>query len=292
MTPDRLDGLDPRERAACLLAERILGARAETYDREGRQGVVDAMLRLSDGRSAAFEVTVLAAPGAMHMSSLLQREDYQWPSPGAWWWTVQVGNVADLPRLRAIYERIAGTCEMQGVARPEDLRWQLRDKDPDLQWLVEESRSSMSGHLNVPADVRGRIRQVMVVPDGRGGAVDSGLAGVADALRGVFAEPGMAKHLAKVARAGADEGHLFVPVHMSALPFAVLYGLSFGDELPPEPPPLPVGVTHLWLAAGLGQRVLLWTPPVGSSTPWSPRSSLCQLASTSAARATSSASCL
>jgi len=68
------------------------------------------------------------------------------------------------------------------------------------------------------------------------------------ALIEVLAEPPMPRHLEKLARAEAYERHLFVPLHRSALPFAVADGLWTGTALPPEPPPLPAEVTHLWLA--------------------------------------------
>jgi len=82
---------------------------------------VDAMLDLPDGRRAAFEVTALAAAGALQTTALLGGDDYQWPSPGKWWWTIQVGSRAGLPRLRAVYGHIALLCEAADVTRPEQL---------------------------------------------------------------------------------------------------------------------------------------------------------------------------
>lgn len=90
--------------------------------------------------------------------------------------------------------------------------------------------------------------------------VDSSLRGLHAALLGVFAQDGMAKHLRKVAAADADERHLCLWLHRSGLPFAVADGLWTGTTLPPQPPPLPERVTHLWLMPQLGDRVLLWTP--------------------------------
>jgi hypothetical protein len=55
------------------------------------------------------------------------------------------------------------------------------------------------------------------------------------------------------------ERHLFVPVHLTAFPFAIIDALIVGTSLPPTPPPLPSGLTHLWLAPSFGRRVLLGT---------------------------------
>ena len=120
----------------------------------------------------------------------------------------------------------------------------------------------MWGHSEVPAVDGDRVRDVMVVSAGRGGGVDTFLVGLHAALVGAFDEPGVAKHLRKVAeaKAEADERHLCLLIHRSALPFAVADGLWTGTILPSDAPPLPDRVTHLWLMPELGGRVLLWTP--------------------------------
>ena len=257
---DRLKGLSRQEKAACLIAERVLGAVAAPWDVDGRQGVVDAMLTLPDGRQAAFEVTALAAVGALQTDALLGQDDFGWPPPGQWWWTIQVGSPRDLPRLKTAYGRIALLCEAAGVSRPEQLWLRHEDVDPDVAWLVEESTSDMLGHPDVAAVDGDKVRYTMVVPAARGGGVDHSLAGLRQALAEAFAVPPMPRHLEKLTRTEADERHLFIPVHRTALPFAVADGLWAGAALPPEPPPLPAAVTHLWLAPALGRRVLLWTP--------------------------------
>ncbi|WJD97680.1 hypothetical protein [Streptomyces antimycoticus] len=218
------------------------------------------MLHFPNGRRAAFEVTALAADGALQIDSLLKRDDYSWPSPGDWWWTIQVGSPCDLPRLKACYARIALLCESRRVDRPEII-WRMdRDLDPDLVWLIEESSSDMWGHPQVPAIEGDTRRDVMVVPEGRGGVVDLTLDGLRDVLVEEFSRPHMIKHLDKVARAEADEHHLFIPIHRTALPFAIYDALCAGCYLPLDAAPLPPGVTHLWLAPDYGRRVLLWTP--------------------------------
>ncbi|MFI9406347.1 hypothetical protein [Nocardia sp. NPDC052316] len=260
----RLRGLSKQEQVACQIAERVLGAVAEPWDVDGRNGAVDAMLALADGRRAAFEVTVLAAAGAIQTDALLYADDNSWPLPGAWTWTIRVGDPSDIPRLRNSYQNIALACEAAGVERPQELIWHRRTSDSDLRWLVEESTSQMFGHSTVPAVDGEKVRSAMLVPRGRGGAVDVSLEGLRGALQQAFGEHHLPRHIEKLSRADADERHLFIPIHFSALPFPVADGLRRGEAIPPEPPPLPEEITHLWLAPSFSRRVLLW-----SNTGWS-----------------------
>ena len=255
---ERLEGLSPRERAACLVAERVLGARADAWDVDGRQGAVDGMLRLIDGRKAAFEVTTYAPEGAIGTDSVLGRSGNAWPAPGKWWWTIQVGSFRDIPELRKRYVRIAQLCEQEGVTRPQDLRYHgPKPPDSDVVWLVERSSSNMMGHPEVPARDGDLVRDAMVTQVGRGGGVDHTFSGLRTALADLFEDPNIVKHVAKLRRTAADEHHLYVAVHLQALSFAIADALMFGDSTPTGMPILPDGVTHIWLAPPLGPRVLL-----------------------------------
>jgi hypothetical protein len=261
MHEDRLEGLSDQERAACLVAERVLDAVAEPWDVGGRQGAVDAMLTLPDGRRAAFEVTALANQDALQTVALLGRDDFEWPLPGRWAWSIRIGSRRDIPRLRRAYCHIVLLCEEAGIELPEVI-WRNEwngGLDPDIAWLIEESSSTMRGMSNVPAVEGGEPRMASVMSAGSGGGTDESLAGLRQSLFEAFAMPHMAKHIDKVTRADADERHLFLPIHWTGLPFAVSYGLMFGTVEPPEPPPLTNQVTHLWLAPQYARRVLLWS---------------------------------
>lgn len=228
------------------------------WDTGGRQGAVDAMLELFDGRKAAFEVTNLGTEDALHTASLLARDNHRWPLPGQWVWDIQVGSARDLERLKAIYQKIIGICEAKGVADPSQLGWEP-SADPDLRWLVQESKSSMMGFPELPAKDSPK-RDAMVVPSSRGGVIDDSLSGFAAALNAEFREsPDIASHFEKLAKADADERHLFIALHDSALPFSISSELMFGETLPSQPPPVPDGITHLWLAPAFSRRVLLWS---------------------------------
>lgn len=89
------------------------------------------------------------------------------------------------------------------------------------------------------------------------GSVDRDLVGLRAAVADMLNSTTIRRHVAKLARAEADERHLFIPIHRSAMPYPVADGLWTGNSVPPDAPILPDGVTHLWLAPGLGRRVLL-----------------------------------
>jgi hypothetical protein len=236
-------------------------AEAEAWDIEGRQGVVDAILTLHDGRKAAFEVTNLAAEGALKLAMLLTK-DRKWSVPGDWFWTIEVGSLEDLRRLKGCYENVIQICERARVPYPDRIAWEP-SAHPDLRWLVYDSSSVMTGY---PEQLAKDMTNpgAMAVPVAGGGVVDESLSGFADALSEAFKSPHIESHFAKLAKAAdADERHLFIPLHASALPFSISSELVFEDTLPPEPPPLPDSVTHLWLAPEGSRRVLLWSRAAG-----------------------------
>ena len=257
-----IDRLKPQEQAACLLAVRVLDAvEAEAWDVDGRQGAVDAVLTLRDNRKAAFEVTNLGDERALQLARLLARDNNKWPVPRDWFWSIEVGSLGDLQRLKQCYENIIRICERAGEPYPYEIAWEP-SADPDLQWLVYQSSSVMTGYPDrLARDMTNP--HVMVLPLAGGGAVDESLRGFTDALREAFKSPHIVPHFDKLAKADADERHLFIPLHDSALPFSIASELVFEDTLPPEAPPVPDSVTHLWLAPAGSRRVLLWSQAEG-----------------------------
>lgn len=257
-----LQSLGRQEREACRIAERSLGAVAQAWDVGGRQGVVDAMLTLRDGRKAAFEVTNLAAAGAFHTAGLLARDNHSWPLPGKWFWDIQVGCPRDLERLKATYQKIILICEAQGVPHPDRQFGWAPAVDPDVRWLVQESSCAMVGHPNLLAKDMGKPG-ASVMPASRSGVVDDSLSGFATELSEAFTSAHIPSHFRKLAEADADERHLFIALHDSALSFSITSGLIFAEALPSEPPPVPDYITHLWLAPAFSRRVLLWSRAEG-----------------------------
>jgi hypothetical protein len=217
------------------------------------------MLTLKDGRKAAFEVTNLAGDGALEIARLLAKDRHRWSAPGQRFWSIEVAASSDRRRLEKCYEKIILMCEAAGIAYPDRLSWWAESADPDLRWLVEDSQSIMTGYPGIPAKGLQQHPGVMVVSVSGGGVVDSSLSGFADELSTAFQAPHISSHFDKLAAADADERHLFIPLHPSALPFSSFSVLQFEDALPPEPPRIPDHVTHLWLAPESSQRVLIWS---------------------------------
>lgn len=245
-----------------MIAVRVLDvAQAEAWDVDGREGAVDVMLTLGDGRKAAFEVTNLAGEGALHLAMVLARDKYKWPTVGDWFWYIEVGSVDDYRRLKGCYGNIIQICEGAREPYPYRIAWEP-SAHPDLQWLVNESLSEMTG-FPVQLVKNMKSPRTEVVPRVGSGVVDESLSGFAAALRDAFQKQHIQDHFDKLARAGTDERHLFIPLHVSALPFSVSMELVFEDTLPPAPPPVPDAVTHLWLAPEGSERVLLWSRAEG-----------------------------
>jgi hypothetical protein len=243
--------------------ERTLGAVATANDVAPRQGAVDAFLDYPDGRRGAFEVTQLATDGgaSLHLDSLLARDGFGWPLPGKWWWTIEIEDRRDLPRLRNIYAKIIRRCESVGVTHPRHLP--MAEVDADVRWLVRESSVQMQGHPTVAATDGHRVRRTMINQRSTWGGSDETFSQLDEALSTAFDTTLIQRHLAKLRRTQADERHLFLVVGLYDLDFSLFDALGSSDRLPAGAPALPDGLTHLWLAPVYCHRVL-----IGTSAGW------------------------
>jgi hypothetical protein len=252
--------LDDSEKAACEIARRVLDVHIEPWDVYGRVNADDALLHYPDGRIAAFEVSKLAADRALQLDSLLERDDFSWPLPGRWWWTISIPEVRYLPRVKADYKQVVLWCEQNQVTRPHRLRPSAQ-LPAEVAWIATSGAATMTGHPDVPIRDGDMEHHAMVVPAGAGGGSDLSLAGLDTALSTALATTHLRDRVQKLRSTEVDvaERHLFIPLHRTALPFPIAYGLIVGAALPSAPPPLPWELTHLWLAPQFGKRVLLGT---------------------------------
>lgn len=239
----------------------VTGASHEKFDRDGRQGAVDFLLRYSDHRTGALEVTSHASPRSREVYALLSRERFQWPNPGSWSWSLAVASDANLKRLRKHYPHVIQTCESHGVTAPSDLPFALLDRDPVL-WgaAFEEMGARFRGH----GPTGTRDAHVLVIPEAVAGGVDDELVHLSCVITELLQVPGVVAHLAKLLRHDASEHHLFLTLGAGAIPFPQYYVLCGAPtRLPADSPEVPRGVSHLWFATGYGPTLLGWTERSG-----------------------------
>lgn len=124
-----------------------------------------------------------------------------------------------------------------------------------------QSSATLWGSPGLPKirETDGVERPLFVTQGGAGGSVDESLAGFAEAVTTMLAEPHVQKRVKKLRRDGHDEQHLFAVVDESAFPFPVTYALMARDVLPPGQPTLTGDLTHLWLLVTFTPWVLLGT---------------------------------
>ena len=249
---------DPAERAAFELIPRLLanGVEVEPYDHSGRQGAVDALLHYPDGRVASLEVTSAASDGARQLYALLGTDYETLPNPGNWTWSATVDHPRDLPELASRCGRIIVLCESAGVAHPKHAYELI--SDPDINWLMRAS-ADLHGSPGLPKMDGERERPLYVTPGGKGGAVNESLSRFAKAVEDVLSQSHVQKRVAKLARSGHSEQHLFVLIDDSAMPFDVAYALAARQVMPPSASALPGDVTHLWLLVTFTPWVFLVT---------------------------------
>lgn len=271
----------PEELLAFAVVQSVLQVDYDHWDTgtTDRQGAVDAHLRYRDGHEAALEVTTLGVAADMEFDALLAREGFTWPSGGDWWWHIDIPNPRELRRIRRIYPNVIGRCEAAGVTTPRDLPANERDSDVDLSWLLYESTARFRGLPGVPnRRPSGNSLGAFVSSGARGGFVDENLAGLHTELTKALNGPTLNRRVTKLLSDPLPERQLFVIIKMTALDFSSYLGLMDGERLLPDPPPLPTGITHLWLMPAHGRHVYLWSRsswslhcPVGPYDPEAPR---------------------
>jgi hypothetical protein len=230
----------------------------EVFDTSGRQGVVDAILTLADGRRASFEVTML--PNTFMEARKMVAQD-AWPPAGKWMWSASGASARELRQLRGIYAQIIDVCEGAGFDFPHFLYEDRPDLvDDNIRWLVERSGCQLVGSPDMPS--LGRRVSVGLSGKSEVGPHDSD---ALDPLRAAFKQDVVQAHITKAGtphpgEGHIDERHLFVWIMPGTLPPSSegLFVIEDDESLPNEPPGELHGVTHLWLAHWAWWRILRW----------------------------------
>src|SRR4051812_36965306 len=104
------------------------------HDHGGRQGAVDGVVKFPDGRTAAVEVTSTAASGRRQLESLLASDKFTWACRCTTRWSISVDDPHDIPRAKAVLQKVVDACEAACVSRPHLLPCHVLTGDDDLAW--------------------------------------------------------------------------------------------------------------------------------------------------------------
>lgn len=253
---------DEEKWAAAMIAAALgNGARVDQHDDGSQRGMYDLDIAYPDGHVGAVEVTAAADRASIQLWKLVNGSDERWIEPairGGWF--VSLLPTARAKRLHAELPGLLARLEDAGV--PEIRRSGRRQEtDP---FVVEASELGIVSASQGGTDHTGSIyltisRDLAQI----GGVVDPTGAAVAQWVSAFLAEQQQADVLAKLARSGAEERHVFILLPgFSTAPFGVVHMLMREDEsVPAEAPTLPPEVTDVWL-------VSLWD--VGRGLRWSP----------------------
>ena len=240
--------MSKRPRRDEFLSERVveaaLGQPVTHLDDGLLPGQVDAEITLAGGRVGALEVTQMGDPKHFELIQTLARESWRWDSPGSWLWSLNVGRLRELKRLRAVVPRIVLACEANGVTLPSELPPRLLQLDPDARWIAWEAESRLQGLPQSGASPR-----IMLSPRGFGAVLPDSWAGLGEVVSNLLSTDNALSHIAKLRkRTDAAERHLFLIVTDRAVPPGWFFKLQRPDSVPDVPLTLPEGLDALWMS--------------------------------------------
>jgi hypothetical protein len=245
------------ERFAFQVLRRVLGARVEVYDDNSRPGMVDGLFWLPDGAPGAIEVTTLGSEDALEVEGLLTGRE--WRVAGARWaWHGWIPPGASVRQFETHLPVVVIACERENVIAPDALGVVHGEERNAKDWFIS---NSVRLHGFPETSNPGAI---WVIPDGGGGgAVDYQLAALPPWLSAQFEQPLLAEHVEKLSATQLPEQHLFLRLHDSALPEALMVSLSFYESIPVVPPVVPANLTSVWLAPRWKMPILRWQSRAG-----------------------------
>jgi hypothetical protein len=248
-------------RAARVVA-RATGERVVLQDDNLRPRTPDLRIEYADGRRGVVEiVTVTDGQRAAESAAFadggldLQIDALRWQS-----WVTAPASV-DRRRLQGSLAKVLAQMEAANE-RPSMLTpIDPATAGPGALKLLSLGVTAVAAN-NAPGERRGHVHWQ---PEGIGGELDLDLASVERWLRDFLRGPLAAKKFVKLlAVSDVSERHLFVGISWS-VPWAVIRLLDLDvAALPPRPPSLPAGISHLWMwGCELPDRALAWWPDRG-----------------------------
>lgn len=254
----------PEERQAFALVASELGLASVDHSLEQTApGQVDALLIYPSGQQAALEVSIVCDEQAVKLASILGKRKFRWQvNDSRLWWSVTLDPGTNVKEFGKYLPEALKLHEQHGILAFDDMfSPNIVDSSPALQWF-EKHQVSVVGFTNVTDEENYPLRHpgtVNVTPGGRGGVIGS--ANIVPKWlsdRATTAGTQVWNKLAKLARSGYAEQHLFLFVDYSADTFEFAWVVGDDEEIPTEPPNLG-HATDLWLVAMSSSSYLRWS---------------------------------
>ncbi|WP_156761956.1 hypothetical protein [Microbacterium karelineae] len=236
---------DRAERIAAYLVGHATAASVVAHDIDGRQGVVDFLIRWPDGVAGALEVTLVVEHASIEWQALAAAEGWRWPATSSW--DFRASEVSfRYKSTRRLVLRAVELCDRWSVDDPRDLPQDALIAEPGLRrfsrWdLGSLTRSPFSPGVTVYARTTAEFIE----------AAPSSFSRVVETWHD---QPHMASHIAKLVETpDVAERHLFLVAMDDVLPVRF-----FTDDFDP-PATRPLGfdaVDVLWVWSNYWHRFL------------------------------------
>jgi hypothetical protein len=235
----------PEEEFAFAVVRRVLGVPVEGYDKDGRQGAVDALVHHPEGPPAALEVSSIGPESEAGILNFLSKRGYSRAVRGlSRTWELRLPRAFHPADIR-LAERALLWCDARGITRVSD----AAGLDADVNALL-----SLGGHAHIldsaASGTTGTQTCVHIYLSSVSGAPGHGAETLSTEVAAILNTDRIRSKIAKLAATGLAERHLLLIVRPLAFSYPVYDALAFGGPLPDQPPCLPTGLSQLWLVTG------------------------------------------
>lgn len=236
---------DRAERIVAHLVGHSTAASVVAHDIDGRQGVVDFLIRWPDGATGALEVTLIVEHASIEWQALAAVEGWRWPATSSWDFRASEVSFRYKSTRRLVLQAVE-LCDLWSVDVPRDLPQEALVAEPALRRLSREDLGSLSRAAFSPG--------VTVYARGAAEFIESAPSDFSKVIETWHGQPHMASHVAKLVEAPeVSARHLFLVAMDDVLPIRF-----FTDDfdLPATPPIGFEAVDVLWVWSNFWHRFL------------------------------------
>lgn len=233
------------EQIAAHLVSHATGAIVDPHDIDGRQGVVDFLLRWPNGATGALEVTLIVEHASIEWQALAASDGWRWPAASSW--DFRASEISfRYKSTRQLVLRAVDLCDHWAVDDPKDLPHDVHDSEPGLRRLVRGELGSLTRNPLSPG--------ITVYAHTRAEFVEAAPSDFSNVIESWHAQPHMASHVEKLTKSPeVSKRHLFLVAMDDVLP-----AKFFTDDFEP-PATSPAGfesVDTLWVWSNYWYRFL------------------------------------